>query len=66
MFVILLWKAVCGLKSEITLSSSPLYFFMETFYDLSIKLPVSHKRRDNTAIYLGKAQMSLDVNTFQC
>lgn len=66
MFTVLLWKAVCSLKSEITLSSSPtLFFVIKTFYGLSRKLPVSPKHCDKAVIYLGKTQMTLDVNTFQ-
>lgn len=64
MFIVLLWKAVCGLKSEITLSSSPI-FFKRNFYCLSRKLPLSHKHCDKTAIYIGKTRILLDVNTFQ-
>lgn len=45
--------------------SSVDFFFMKTLYGLSRKLPFCHKCRDETAIYLAKARVSLDVNTFQ-
>lgn len=61
MFIILLWKAVCSLKSETTLSSSPLCFYEEFLWFVQ-QLPVSHKHCDNTAVFLGKTLMSLDVN----
>lgn len=66
MLIVLSQKTICSLKSEITLSSSPLYFFMKTFYGLSTELLLSRKRHGKTAIYLRKAWMSLDVNTLQC
>lgn len=41
------------------------FFFIKTFYGLSRKLSVSPKHGDKAVIYLGKTQMTLDVNTFQ-
>lgn len=62
MFIILLWKAVCSLKSETTLMLSSLFVFMKNFYGLSSNYQFPISTEIILPFFLGRTLMSLDVN----